>query len=144
MTKILLVVCITLAIYQDDCLGKMFDENQDVVSDTEYPDSETLTKRNSYQVTRNADRNTVAWPERPSNCFFVHEAEMKSQISCRLRFARSKFNFNPFGLRFGKRGSISADSKPDPKGVIRKFLGYLLNRTERHVFPCRDKSVGIC
>ncbi|CAH2247142.1 Hypothetical predicted protein [Pelobates cultripes] len=146
MTKILLVVCITLAIYQDDCFGKLFDRNQEFVgvTDAGYPDTETLVKRNSYQVLRNADRNTINWPERPSNCYLVHEGQMESQISCRLRFTRSKFNFNPFGLRFGKRGSDRVDPNPALQSATSKFLPFLLKLKEWPVFPCRDEPGENC
>ncbi|XP_066524481.1 kisspeptin 2 isoform X2 [Hoplias malabaricus] len=38
-------------------------------------------------------------------CFFLKEKDTESQVSCKHRLnLRSKFNYNPFGLRFGKRG----------------------------------------
>nr|ADK92427.1 kisspeptin 2 [Solea senegalensis] len=39
--------------------------------------------------------------EEPSLCFSLRENEEPRQLLCNDR--RSKFNFNPFGLRFGKR-----------------------------------------
>ncbi|XP_034529595.1 kisspeptin 2 [Notolabrus celidotus] len=39
--------------------------------------------------------------EDPSTCFSLRENEEQRQLLCNDR--RSKFNFNPFGLRFGKR-----------------------------------------
>uniref|UniRef100_A0A4W3J8A0 Uncharacterized protein n=1 Tax=Callorhinchus milii TaxID=7868 RepID=A0A4W3J8A0_CALMI len=56
---------------------------------------------NSQPLARNAEAQKPA--EQSSMCYFVQESELESQISCKLRFTRSKFNFNPFGLRFGKR-----------------------------------------
>ncbi|XP_070785128.1 kisspeptin 2 [Enoplosus armatus] len=41
--------------------------------------------------------------EDPSLCFSLRENEDQRQLLCNDR--RSKFNFNPFGLRFGKRYS---------------------------------------
>ncbi|TRY81372.1 hypothetical protein DNTS_021191 [Danionella cerebrum] len=38
-----------------------------------------------------------------SLCFFIQEKDELTQISCNHRLTRSKFNYNPFGLRFGKR-----------------------------------------
>lgn len=42
-----------------------------------------------------------------SLCFFIQEKDETSQISCKHRLARSKFNYNPFGLRFGKRNEAT-------------------------------------
>ncbi|XP_074554245.1 kisspeptin 2 [Halichoeres trimaculatus] len=39
--------------------------------------------------------------EDPSTCFSLRKNEEQRQLLCNDR--RSKFNFNPFGLRFGKR-----------------------------------------
>ncbi|XP_035807495.1 kisspeptin 2 [Amphiprion ocellaris] len=39
--------------------------------------------------------------EDPNLCFSLRENEEQRQLLCNDR--RSKFNFNPFGLRFGKR-----------------------------------------
>ncbi|XP_047431261.1 kisspeptin 2 [Mugil cephalus] len=39
--------------------------------------------------------------EDPSLCFSLRENDDQRQLLCNDR--RSKFNFNPFGLRFGKR-----------------------------------------
>ncbi|XP_060745794.1 kisspeptin 2 [Tachysurus vachellii] len=36
-------------------------------------------------------------------CFLLKEKDSESHISCKHRLTRSKFNYNPFGLRFGKR-----------------------------------------
>ncbi|TMS02633.1 hypothetical protein E3U43_020613 [Larimichthys crocea] len=41
--------------------------------------------------------------EDPNPCFSLRENEDQRQLLCNDR--RSKFNFNPFGLRFGKRHS---------------------------------------
>lgn len=45
-----------------------------------------------------------------SLCFFIQEKDESSKISCKHRLARSKFNYNPFGLRFGKRNEATTDS----------------------------------
>ncbi|XP_072529991.1 kisspeptin 2 [Salminus brasiliensis] len=45
-------------------------------------------------------------PEDASLCFFLREKDAESPLSCKHRLnLRSKFNYNPFGLRFGKRAS---------------------------------------
>ncbi|XP_051547000.1 kisspeptin 2 [Myxocyprinus asiaticus] len=44
-----------------------------------------------------------------SLCFFIKENDKSSQISCKHRLTRSKFNYNPFGLRFGKRNEAITD-----------------------------------
>ncbi|XP_066561828.1 kisspeptin 2 isoform X2 [Amia ocellicauda] len=61
-----------------------------------------------------------------SLCYFVQESEIESQISCRLRFPRSKFNFNPFGLRFGKRDRGTAARGRSAIPVPSALLPYLL------------------
>ncbi|XP_041636955.1 kisspeptin 2 [Cheilinus undulatus] len=49
-----------------------------------------------------SSRSTGELPdEDPSSCFALRENEDQRQLLCNDR--RSKFNFNPFGLRFGKR-----------------------------------------
>ncbi|KAG1953393.1 hypothetical protein F2P79_009941 [Pimephales promelas] len=45
-----------------------------------------------------------------SLCVFIQEKDDSSKISCKHRLTRSKFNYNPFGLRFGKRSEAATDS----------------------------------
>ncbi|KAG9280158.1 kisspeptin 2 precursor [Astyanax mexicanus] len=46
--------------------------------------------------------------EDASLCFLLREKDEEKQLSCKHRLnLRSKFNYNPFGLRFGKRGARS-------------------------------------
>ncbi|XP_062851796.1 kisspeptin 2 [Trichomycterus rosablanca] len=56
-------------------------------------------------------------------CFFLTEKDTESQISCKHRLTRSKFNYNPFGLRFGKRDELL---KSDKKRRVKKLLPLLL------------------
>nr|ALR73047.1 kisspeptin-2 [Acipenser schrenckii]AOW41583.1 KISS2 [Acipenser schrenckii] len=67
------------------------------------PESSTLVKIRGVEAEHSA--------EPASLCYFIQESEIESQISCRLRFTRSKFNFNPFGLRYGKRDQGSGRSE---------------------------------
>ncbi|KAL6459567.1 hypothetical protein MHYP_G00313260 [Metynnis hypsauchen] len=54
------------------------------------------------------ERRDADEPEDASLCFFLREKDVESQVSCKHRLnLRSKFNYNPFGLRFGKRGGRS-------------------------------------
>uniref|UniRef100_A0A1A8FLD4 Kisspeptin 2 n=1 Tax=Nothobranchius korthausae TaxID=1143690 RepID=A0A1A8FLD4_9TELE len=46
-------------------------------------------------------RNAGDLEDDPSLCFSLRENEDQRQLLCNDR--RSKFNYNPFGLRFGKR-----------------------------------------
>ncbi|XP_069544563.1 kisspeptin 2 [Brachyistius frenatus] len=47
-------------------------------------------------------RSAAEFPaEDPNLCFSLRENEQQRQLLCNDR--RNKFNFNPFGLRFGKR-----------------------------------------
>nr|AZA15167.1 kisspeptin [Heteropneustes fossilis] len=55
-------------------------------------------------------------------CFLLKENDAESHISCKHRLTRSKFNYNPFGLRFGKRDERF---KPERSGS-RKMLPLLL------------------
>uniref|UniRef100_A0AAY4AX40 Kisspeptin n=1 Tax=Denticeps clupeoides TaxID=299321 RepID=A0AAY4AX40_9TELE len=45
-------------------------------------------------------------PDEATLCFLLTEKDAQSQLACKHRLARSKFNYNPFGLRFGKRDSL--------------------------------------
>ncbi|XP_034168880.2 kisspeptin 2 [Pangasianodon hypophthalmus] len=60
--------------------------------------------------------------EDDSICFLLKEKDSESHISCKHRLTRSKFNYNPFGLRFGKRdGRLKSD-----RSGMRKMLPVLL------------------
>ncbi|XP_078232580.1 uncharacterized protein LOC144583170 [Pogona vitticeps] len=62
-------------------------------------------KRSSYPNAHDPEGPNPTDPS--STCHFIQESQTESQLTCRLHFPRNKFNFNPFGLRFGKRqGSI--------------------------------------
>ncbi|KAK9975937.1 hypothetical protein ABG768_021163 [Culter alburnus] len=50
-----------------------------------------------------------------SLCFFIQEKDESSKISCKHRLTRSKFNYNPFGLRFGKRNQATTTDSDGPK-----------------------------
>ncbi|XP_073695368.1 kisspeptin 2 [Garra rufa] len=50
-----------------------------------------------------------------SLCFFFQEKDESSHISCKHRLTRSKFNYNPFGLRFGKRDEATTTDTDRPK-----------------------------
>nr|XP_014345641.1 PREDICTED: uncharacterized protein LOC106704023 [Latimeria chalumnae] len=103
-----------------------------------YPLSEAEAERQSHHMTRDIDAQNSA--EHASLCYFVQESEIESQISCRLRFTRSKFNFNPFGLRFGKRGQSSSSNR-NPVLVSRKLIPqYLLKLKESRMLECEDSS----
>ncbi|KAJ6666258.1 hypothetical protein lerEdw1_000530 [Lerista edwardsae] len=70
-------------------------------SDSADSASDFQAKRNSYHAVRISEMPNPVDPS--SLCYFIQESATESHITCRLRFTRSKFNFNPFGLRFGKR-----------------------------------------
>lgn len=50
-----------------------------------------------------------------SLCYFFQEKDESSHISCKHRLTRSKFNYNPFGLRFGKRNEATTTDTDRPK-----------------------------
>ncbi|XP_067283620.1 kisspeptin 2 [Pseudorasbora parva] len=60
-------------------------------------------------------------------CFFIQEKDESSKISCKHRLTRSKFNYNPFGLRFGKRdkGTTTDSDRPNHKHLLPMMLFYL-------------------
>ncbi|KAJ8392321.1 hypothetical protein AAFF_G00076850 [Aldrovandia affinis] len=66
-------------------------------------------------------------------CFFVKDSEMDNRISCRLRYSRSKFNRNPFGLRFGKRDWSYLPKAKTARPATSQLLPYLLYLQERRV-----------
>uniref|UniRef100_A0A670KLU7 Kisspeptin 2 n=1 Tax=Podarcis muralis TaxID=64176 RepID=A0A670KLU7_PODMU len=107
-------------------------------SDVADPANDFQAKRNSYHSARGPE---VLNPSDPSSlCYLIQESDTESQISCRLRFTRSKFNFNPFGLRFGKRqgGVLDADTgKLGPQSSSSKMLQSLLK-------PKLDRMIELC
>uniref|UniRef100_G1KTI1 Kisspeptin 2 n=1 Tax=Anolis carolinensis TaxID=28377 RepID=G1KTI1_ANOCA len=113
-------------------------------SDAADPANDLQAKRNSYLNTRESE---VLDSEDPSSlCYFIQESETESQISCRLRFTRSKFNFNPFGLRFGKRqgDTLADDGKLGSQGS-RKILQALLKpRLDQTHSQCGENWGDTC
>uniref|UniRef100_A0A8C1LXZ1 Kisspeptin 2 n=2 Tax=Cyprinus carpio TaxID=7962 RepID=A0A8C1LXZ1_CYPCA len=58
-----------------------------------------------------------------SLCFFIQEKDDSSHISCKHRLTRSKFNYNTFGLRFGKRNEATTDTdRPKHKHLLPMML----------------------
>ncbi|XP_076861541.1 kisspeptin 2 [Brachyhypopomus gauderio] len=77
-----------------------------------------------YPIMEQRDVHDLDFSEDSSLCFFLREKDAESQISCKPRLTRSKFNYNPFGLRFGKR---DRRLKPDRDGSrTTKLLPILL------------------
>ncbi|XP_072326986.1 kisspeptin 2 [Scyliorhinus torazame] len=107
MTKLLLFLAV-LVNFQNVYLGKPLTSEKFVSVDSMFPAREAPFPRNSHTLARSIDVQNSS--QQPSMCYFLQESDLESQISCKLRFTRSKFNFNPFGLRFGKRddaGSVN-------------------------------------
>ncbi|KTG01809.1 hypothetical protein cypCar_00044273 [Cyprinus carpio] len=63
-----------------------------------------------------------------SLCFFFQEKDESRHISCKHRLTRSKFNYNPFGLRFGKRNEAPTD-RPKHKHLLPMML-YLSKQSD--------------
>uniref|UniRef100_A0A671MVA0 Kisspeptin 2 n=1 Tax=Sinocyclocheilus anshuiensis TaxID=1608454 RepID=A0A671MVA0_9TELE len=58
-----------------------------------------------------------------SLCFFFQGKHDSSHIFCKHRLPRSKFNYNPFGLRFGKRNEATTDTdRPKHKHLLPMML----------------------
>nr|QAX24815.1 kisspeptin 2 [Acipenser dabryanus] len=92
------------------------------------PESSPLVKIRGVEAEHSA--------EPASLCYFIQESEIESQISCRLRFTRSKFNFNPFGLRFGKRDQGSITMSRRPVSGSSTLLPYLLHLKQTRLAEC--------
>ncbi|KAL8222326.1 UNVERIFIED_CONTAM: hypothetical protein K2H54_075508 [Gekko kuhli] len=112
----LLLLFLVVAADQNVALGKpLYGDIRSILqvdlSDSAEPANDLEAKRNPYQTARLSRVLNMANPS--SLCYFIQESDTESQISCRLRFTRSKFNFNPFGLRFGKRqeGILASDTE---------------------------------
>ncbi|XP_067860669.1 kisspeptin 2 [Heptranchias perlo] len=105
MTRLLLFV-VVIVNCQNGYLGKPVSSEQFVSVDAMYPARKSQFPANSHALARNLDAQNSS--EQSSMCYFMQESDLESQISCKLRFTRSKFNFNPFGLRFGKRGDAGS------------------------------------
>ncbi|XP_042566091.1 kisspeptin 2 [Clupea harengus] len=63
-------------------------------------------------------------PEDEALCLLSKERDAVMHLSCKQRLTRSKFNINPFGLRFGKRQDLL--NTPAAKSGTRKLLPILL------------------
>uniref|UniRef100_A0A8C4S7M3 Kisspeptin n=1 Tax=Erpetoichthys calabaricus TaxID=27687 RepID=A0A8C4S7M3_ERPCA len=92
--------------------------------------SATELSDQSSSLTHQKEAESQNSAEQASLCYFIQESEMESQISCRLRFTRSKFNFNPFGLRFGKREMYSTTNGKSTVFTNNKLLSYVLRFLE--------------
>ncbi|OCT56141.1 hypothetical protein XELAEV_18001758mg, partial [Xenopus laevis] len=95
--------------------------------ETSYPEGDPQEKSESYELFSKAD--ALRWPGRSNICYFIRQGRLESQLSCHLRFTRSKFNFNPFGLRFGKRETDvpPAETERQTDNVLRGLRGDLFN-----------------
>ncbi|MGH0192509.1 UNVERIFIED_CONTAM: hypothetical protein FKN15_016756 [Acipenser sinensis] len=92
------------------------------------PESSPLVKIRGVEAEHSA--------EPASLCYFIQESEIESQISCRLRFTRSKFNFNPFGLRYGKRDQGNMKMSQHPVSGSSTLLPYLLHLKQTRLAAC--------
>uniref|UniRef100_A0A8D0HTK2 Uncharacterized protein n=1 Tax=Sphenodon punctatus TaxID=8508 RepID=A0A8D0HTK2_SPHPU len=131
MIRLLLCSFLEVIIYQNGTFGnpvyyKDFVSAQQV-DFSDRPAGNMQVKRNSYHVSQDADAPNSA--DHTSLCYFIQESRSQGQISCKLRFTRSKFNFNPFGLRFGKRQQDSGDpASLSSSEVLPSLLKFRLNR----------------
>ncbi|XP_018415520.1 PREDICTED: uncharacterized protein LOC108789880 [Nanorana parkeri] len=142
MGRICVFVLITLVVYRDGCSGNRASARMEDHSEFDYPESELPVKRNPYPLVRSAESQN--WADHPNICYFIHESQSEGQISCRLRFTRSKFNFNPFGLRFGKRDHSGVVAKRFPETSSGHFLHDLLKLNDKQTPPCGLASAERC
>ncbi|XP_073505353.1 uncharacterized protein [Phyllobates terribilis] len=131
MSRFLVFVVVSLALGHDGCSA-----GDDIarLSDVDFADSHFPVKRTSYQLIRSTD--AVSFSDHPNVCYFIHDGGADGQISCRLRLTRSKFNFNPFGLRFGKRQQNDVRKRTEASGHI---LPHLLQLRDGLLPPCRPE-----
>ncbi|XP_031753606.1 kisspeptin isoform X1 [Xenopus tropicalis] len=139
----LLLLLLTLVISQHAVGGTMFRGDEEGLEleeiggpETSYPEGDPREKSESYELIPSAD--TLSWPGRSNICYFIREGRLESQLSCHLRFTRSKFNFNPFGLRFGKRARGDANGEGLAPLVPRRLLPFLLKLKDKRC----SESVG--
>ncbi|XP_039626131.1 kisspeptin 2 [Polypterus senegalus] len=140
MTKFLFLLA-TVVVCQNVSIGKS--SYGDILSgnhkttDHLYPSSKSFGSEHDLS-TREAESQNSA--EQASLCYFIQESEMESQISCRLRFTRSKFNFNPFGLRFGKREMYSTTNGKSTVFTNNKLLSYVLSHQQSRFSHCKENK----
>ncbi|KAM4037432.1 uncharacterized protein ACNLHF_016043 [Anomaloglossus baeobatrachus] len=129
MCRLLVFVVVSLALGHD---GRSGIDGVARLSDGDLIDRHFPMKRTSYQLIRSTDAVTLS--DHPNVCYFIHDGDAEGQISCRLRFTRSKFNFNPFGLRFGKRQQNGVRKRTEEISYI---IPYLLQLKDRLLPPCQ-------
>ncbi|XP_069617959.1 axoneme-associated protein mst101(2)-like [Ranitomeya imitator] len=136
MSRFLVFVVVSLALGHDGCSAGV-----DIarLPDVDFADSHFPVKRTSYQLIRSTD--ALSFSDHPNVCYFIQNGGEDGQISCRLRLARSKFNFNPFGLRFGKRQQKDATKRRDASSYI---IPYLLQLKNGLLPPCRPAPPQRC
>ncbi|KAM3909988.1 uncharacterized protein RB166_021424 [Leptodactylus fuscus] len=139
MNRFLVFVVITMVLSHDGCFGNEGIAKLQDLSGGDYTDIEIPVKRTSYQLIRSTDAVTLA--DHANVCYFIHEGGADGHISCRLRFTRSKFNFNPFGLRFGKREESGVKRRAVVGGYI---IPYLLQLKDTLTPPCPPETPHRC
>ncbi|KAF4114659.1 kisspeptin 2 [Onychostoma macrolepis] len=85
------------------------------------PDSKQTMERRQFDEPSTSDDASL--------CFFFQEKDESSHISCKHRLTRSKFNYNPFGLRFGKRNEATTTDTDRHKHLLPMML-YLRKQLE--------------
>uniref|UniRef100_A0A3B3S251 Kisspeptin 2 n=1 Tax=Paramormyrops kingsleyae TaxID=1676925 RepID=A0A3B3S251_9TELE len=112
------------AFFQQGTMGKSSNEFVPVepMDNSDY--LESLQKDLSGVTLREAPGSDAA--DQKSLCYVVKENEAERQITCGLRLPRSSFNFNPFGLRFGKRARGDAPRASGAGAKTSKLLPYLM------------------
>ncbi|KAM6437818.1 uncharacterized protein PHA67_024416 [Liasis olivaceus] len=146
MIKLLFLLSFMTAIEQNRILGKPVHGDFSSMLQAEFSDlpPEWQNKRNSYYATQDSEDPNVADPT--SLCYFIQESETESQISCRLRFTRSRFNFNSFGLRFGKRqeSPLADDGQLGSRNSGKIMETLPKSNLERRLAWCEDNWEDNC
>ncbi|KAG8138438.1 hypothetical protein E2320_004331 [Naja naja] len=147
MIKLLFLLSFMTVLKQSRILGKPVHGDFSSMLKAGFSDlpPEWQKKRNSYYATQDSEEPNLADPT--SLCYFIQESETESQISCRLRFTRSKFNFNSFGLRFGKRQGEppSAEDGQRASQNLGKIMDtFLKPNLARRLARCEDSSEDHC
>ncbi|XP_065124673.1 kisspeptin 2 [Paramisgurnus dabryanus] len=112
-----LALFISAMICQSTAMRASF-TGMDTPEQTGTPDSKSKRLQHYLSMERReSDEPSIS--DDSSLCFFIKEKDESSHISCKHRLTRSKFNYNPFGLRFGKRnGALSVTDRAKYKHLL--------------------------
>ncbi|KAI7791614.1 kisspeptin2 [Triplophysa rosa] len=110
-----LVIFLTAMICQSTAMREPFTV-MDTPEHTGTPDFKPEKLHFLLMERRKSDEPNIS--DDSSLCLFIKEKDETSHISCKHRLTRSKFNYNPFGLRFGKRNEATTRDTDKHKHLL--------------------------